>query len=385
MKNIVILGSTGSIGKNALRVIENLKGQFNVIGLSCNQEVNLLAEQALQFRPKMVNILDESCLKQLQDSLKGTDISASCGNDALCELAALPDADLVLNGIMGSAGFAPTLAAVRTGKRIALANKETIVSYGSIIMREVTAHGAEIIPVDSEHSAIFQCIQGKGTQSIKRIILTTSGGPFRTRDNLQGVTVEETLNHPVWSMGKRITVNSATMMNKALEIIEAHLLFHVPAENITVVIHPQCIIHSAVEFEDNSIIAQLSHPDMTLPIQYALTFPERMPSITAPLDLSRISNLTFEAASKKKYPALSLAYRSLERAGTTPAVLNAANEVLVDLFLEERIPLHRIIPTVGNIMDDHTPLSDPTIDDIKRAEQWAREEAHRHVERKAKR
>lgn len=385
MKNVAILGSTGSIGKNALRVIENLQSEFNVIALACNQDADLIAEQALKFHPQTINILSTSGSRVLKEKLKGTGITVSCGKEELCEVAAKPDVDLLLNGIMGSAGFPPTLAAVRKGKRIALANKETLVSFGSIIMNEVHAHGAEIIPVDSEHSAIFQCIQGKGRQSIKRIILTTSGGPFRERENLHGVTIEETLDHPVWSMGRKITVNSATMMNKALEIIEAHVLFDVPADSISVVIHPECIIHSAVEFEDNSVIAQLSKPDMTLPIQYALTFPERKPSIIEPLDLSRISSLTFSPAPPEKFPALALAYRSIEKGGTAPAVLNAANETLVDEFLDERISLDIITAAVGEIVEKHTPIEQPTIKDIERAEQWARREAHYYVEKKEKR
>jgi 1-deoxy-D-xylulose-5-phosphate reductoisomerase len=379
MKNVTILGSTGSIGRNALRVIENLKDEFTVIGLSCNQEVTLLAEQALRFRPQSVNILNAASVPWLEKRLAGTGISITTGTDALCDLAAMPDVDLVLNAIMGSAGFPPTLAAVRKGKRIALANKETLVSYGSIIMDEKEKYGAEIIPVDSEHSAIFQCIQGKGTQSIKRIILTTSGGPFRNRIDLHDVTIEETLNHPVWSMGKRITVNSATMMNKALEIIEAHVLFDIPANDISVVVHPQCIIHSAVEFEDNSIIAQLSQPDMTLPIQYALTFPERRQSIAKPLDLSRVANLTFEPVSADKFPALSLAYRSIELGGTTTAVLNASNELLVDAFLNEKISLDVITGAVAEIIEKHRPKQNPTIRNIQDAEHWAREAARPYL------
>lgn len=379
MKNVAVLGSTGSIGKNGLRVIESLKSDFSVHALSCNRDAALLASQALRFHPRVINILDGSARPLLEQKLKGTEISITTGMDALCELAALNGVDLVLNGIMGSAGFLPTLAAVRKGKRIALANKETLVSYGPIVMHETRKHGAEIIPVDSEHSAIFQCLQGKREQRIQRIILTTSGGPFRDRDDLRDVTVAETLNHPVWSMGKKITVNSATMMNKAFEIIEAHFLFNVPAKDISVVIHPQCIVHSAVEFEDHSVIAQLSHPDMTLPIQYALTFPERKASLTRTLDLAEIAHLSFEPASPERFPALSLAYRAIEMGGTATAVLNAANELLVDAFLAEEVSLDLVTSTVSKVIDNHQPVQHPTIEDIRDAEQWAIQETRRRI------
>jgi 1-deoxy-D-xylulose-5-phosphate reductoisomerase len=379
MRNIAILGSTGSIGKNALRVVENLQNEFSILSLSCFQDAQLLSEQALKFHPRVVNILDETKIPLLSQSLKGSGIEISSGTDALCELAQMQGVDLVLNAIMGSAGFPPTLAAARNGKRIALANKETLVSYGHIIMREIAEHGAELIPVDSEHSAIFQCIQGKGRQSIKRIILTTSGGPFRNRPNLKGVTIEETLNHPVWSMGKKISVNSATMMNKALEIIEAHFLFGVPADKITVIIHPQCIVHSAVEFEDGSIIAQLSHPDMTLPIQYALTFPQRRPSITKSLDFSDLPGLTFEPALPDRFPALSLAYRAIDMGGTATSVLNGANELLVDAFLNEEISLDLIPSIVSHVLDAHHPIKEPSIKDIQKAEEWAYKKTKQYI------
>jgi 1-deoxy-D-xylulose-5-phosphate reductoisomerase len=379
MKSVAIFGSTGSIGKNALLVMENLKQDFNVLALSCNQDADLLAQQALKFHPRMVNIIHEAKRGILERKLHGKGVRISTGEGALCEIAENPEVDLILNGITGSAGFRPTLAAVKKGKRVALANKETLVSFGTIIMREAKQHNAEIIPVDSEHSAIFQCIQGRHDQKIKRIILTTSGGPFRNRDDLNAVTIEEALNHPVWSMGKKITVNSATMMNKALEIIEAHFLFDVPAARIAVLIHPQCIVHSAVEFEDNSLLAQLSQPDMTLPIQYALTYPERKRSITEPLDLSQLEKLTFEPAPVEKYPALSLAYRALERGGTLPAVLNASNEMLVDAFLDGLIPFDMITRVVDEIMEKHVPRTDPSIEEIEDAEKWARDEAKRSL------
>lgn len=379
MKRVAILGSTGSIGKNALRVINNLGNEFTPIALSCYRDVNLLAQQALQFRPHVVDLVNQENLSLLKEKLKGTEIKILSGKEGLCEIAEMEKVDLVLNGIMGSAGFLPTLAAIRKGKRVALANKETLVSYGQIIMDEARKNKAEIIPVDSEHSAIFQCIKGRENSEIRKIILTSSGGPFRNRKNLRNVTIEETLNHPVWSMGKKISVDSATMMNKALEIIEAHFLFDIPVENISVVIHPQCIIHSAVEFVDSSIIAQLSIPDMTLPIQYALTFPERKHSITKSLDLTEISTLTFEPATPSRFPALSLAYRALEKGGTTTAVLNSSNESLVDAFLNHKVSLDKITKIIRFIIDKHSPIENPSVEEVQSAEEWGKKEAEQYV------
>ncbi len=379
MKRIAILGSTGSIGRNSLRVLENLGKEYVPYALSCYSDVNLLVQQALHYHPQVVALVNNEKISILEEKLKGTRIKILSGEEGLCEIAELEKLDLLLNAIIGSAGFLPTLIAVRKGKRIALANKETLVSFGQIIMEELKNNKSEIIPVDSEHSAIFQCINGRADSTIKRIILTSSGGPFRKRKDLSNVTIEDTLNHPVWRMGKKITVDSATMMNKALEIVEAHFLFNVPAQDISVVIHPQCIIHSAVEFVDGSIIAQLSNPDMALPIQYALTFPERKQSITKPLDLTEIASLTFEPPTATAILALSLAYRAIEKGGTTTAVLNASNEVLVDAFLSEKIPLNKITEIINSIINKHSSIKDPTIEEIKEAENWARKEAEKQV------
>jgi 1-deoxy-D-xylulose-5-phosphate reductoisomerase len=377
MKNLVILGSTGSIGRNALRVLKNLRERFYPLALSCYQDINLIASQAMEFNPEIVHVVDDSLLSPLNAQLSGRNITVLSGKDSLCRIAEMERVDILLNGIMGSSGFPPTLAAIKKGKRIALANKETLVSYGTIIMEEAKKNKAEIIPVDSEHSAIFQCLAGRDQSEIKRIILTSSGGPFRERDNLKGVTIEETLNHPVWNMGKKITVDSATMMNKAKEIIEAHYLFSLPPQKISVVIHPQCIIHSAVEYIDGSILAQLSKPDMALPIQYALTYPERKPSITESLDLTKIKTLTFEPVDVKKFPAISLAYRSIEMGGTAPAVLNAANESLVDAFLNSKISLEKITESITRILDTHTVIEDPSPEEVESVENWSRQEVEK--------
>lgn len=379
MKRIAILGSTGSVGRNALRVIENLGSEFIPIALSCNKNIKLLTQQSLQYRPQVVALMNQKKLSPLREKLKETNIKILSGEEGLCKIAEMDEVDLVLNGIMGSAGFSPTLAAIRKGKRVALANKEALVSYGQIIIDETIKNNAEIIPVDSEHSAIFQCITGKEKSEIRRIILTSSGGPFRNRRNLRGVTVEEALNHPVWRMGKKISVDSATMMNKALEIIEAYFLFGIPAEKISVVIHPECIIHSAVEFVDGSVIAQLSNPDMTLPIQYAITYPERKPSLTKTLSLTEISTLTFEQATTSRFPALSLAYRAIEKGGTTTTVLNASNEFLVNAFLHRKIPLEMIIKIVSDVIERHSPIQHPSIEETKNADGWARREAGKYI------
>ncbi len=379
MKRIVILGSTGSIGVNALRVVDNLKNEFAPIALSCFRNAELLAQQTLTYHPQFVNMIDSEKIPLLRDKLIGTKTTILEGKEGLCRIASMEEVDLVFNSIMGSAGFPPTLAAIKKGKRIALANKETLVSYGTIIMSAAKKYKSEIIPVDSEHSAIFQCINGRKNQKIKRILLMASGGPFRNRDDILNVTIEETIRHPVWAMGKKISVDSATMMNKALEIIEAHYLFDIPPEKINVVIHPECIIHSAVEFEDNSIIAQLSTPDMTLPIQYALTYPERKQSITKNLDLTQISNLTFEPVNHLQFPAVSLAMRALEKGGTTTAVLNSSNECLVDAFLNNQIAFHTITKVITEIIDKHTAVENPSILEIQNAELWAQSEAQQYI------
>jgi len=379
MKQVAILGSTGSIGKTALRVIENLKNDFNPIALSCNRDVEQLAKQALRFHPKVVVLVNKENLPLLQEKLRGTGIDILTGQEGLNKIAEMENVDIVLNGIMGSAGFSPTLAALRKGKRVALANKETLVSYGNIVMDEALKNHTEIIPVDSEHSAIFQCLERRRKTKVKKIILTSSGGPFRNRKNLSNVTIEETINHPVWRMGRKISVDSATMMNKALEIIEAHFLFDLPKEKISVVIHPQCIIHSAVEFLDGSIIAQLSNPDMALPIQYALTYPDRKPSLVKQLDLQEIGTITFESADPSRFPALSLGYRAIEKGGTTTAVFNSSNEFLVQAFLNKKIPLDSIVKITKNIIEKHSPIEYPTIIEIEKAEEWAKMEAANYI------
>jgi len=376
MKAIAILGSTGSIGRTALRVVENLSKDFFPIALSAKNNAHLLSEQALRYTPKVISILNPLEVPFLKKTLRNENIGIITGQDSLTRIAEMPEVDILINAIMGSGGFSPTLSALRKDKTVCLANKETLVSYGTIISDVLKKTRGKIIPVDSEHSAIFQCINGRNKSFIKRIILTSSGGPFRNKTNLSKVTIEQALNHPVWKMGKKISIDSATMMNKALEIIEAHFLFEIPPEKISVVIHPECIIHSAVEFIDGSVIAQLSNPDMALPIQYAITYPERLPSIIKPLELSDISRLTFEKADSNRFPALSIAYRSLKKGGTTTAVLNAADESLVNAFLQTRIGLDEITTLAHQIIEKHIPIAKPNIKQIEQAENWAKQEVN---------
>jgi len=376
VKAIAILGSTGSIGRTALRVVENLSKDFFPIALSAKNNAHLLSEQALRYTPKVISILNPLEVPFLKKTLRNENIGIITGQDSLTRIAEMPEVDILINAIMGSEGFPPTLSALRKDKTVCLANKETLVSYGTIISDVLKKTRGKIIPVDSEHSAIFQCINGRNKSLIKRIILTSSGGPFRNKTNLSKVTIEQALNHPVWKMGKKISIDSATMMNKALEIIEAHFLFEIPAEKISVVIHPECILHSAVEFIDGSVIAQLSNPDMALPIQYAITYPERLPSIIKPLELSDISRLTFEKADSNRFPALSIAYRSLKKGGTTTAVLNAADESLVNAFLQTRISLDEITTLAHQIIEKHIPIANPNIKQIEQAENWAKQEVN---------
>ncbi|OQX56394.1 MAG: 1-deoxy-D-xylulose-5-phosphate reductoisomerase [Candidatus Cloacimonas sp. 4484_209] len=382
MKKIAILGSTGSIGRNTLKVIKNLGDEYIPFALSCNTNAAALAEQALTYHPKVIAIVQKESAGILEKKLAGTNIKILYGENALREIVNLEDVDFVLNAIMGSAGFYPTLEAIKKGKDVALANKEALVAYGETIMENASTNNVNIIPVDSEHSAIFQCLNGRQSSDVKKLILTSSGGPFRERPDLNNISLKETLSHPVWNMGEKISVDSATMMNKALEIIEAHFLFNIPGEKISVVIHPECIIHSAVEFIDGSVIALLSTPDMKLPIQYSITYPERKPSLTKTLNLNTISKLTFEDVNLSKFPAINLAYRALEMGGTATAVLNASNEFLVNAFLNKKIRFEDIVKTVEFILNKHIPTLHPSIEQVKDAEQWAKDETKIYLKTK---
>lgn len=384
-KGIAILGSTGSIGTQALDVIDHHPDRFRVVALAAGRQVERLAEQALRYRPSLLSVADAGAAEALRSRLQ---VEAGSyrpeivwGRDGLIRAAAHPEASLVLTAVVGALGVEPTLAAIEAGKDIALANKETLVAAGELVTAAARARGVKLIPVDSEHSAIFQSLSGADPRWVRRILLTASGGPFRGRKDLTGVTREEALRHPRWTMGAKVTIDSATLMNKALEMIEAHWLFGVPMERIEVIIHPQSILHSAVEFQDGNIIAQLGPTDMRLPIQYALCYPERCPGFVQPLDLVALGTLTFERPDEETFPSLCYARRAVTMGGTMPAVLSAANEVAVQLFLAGEIPFTGIFQVVAGVMDRHDPVQRPDLAAILAADRWARAAAREQAVR----
>ena len=369
-KKITILGSTGSIGVNALNVINNL--DIDVIGLSANTNSKLLIEQAKKFQPKSVSIVDEDAYLIVKDALKNTSIDVLCGKNGLLEISSRDDVDLVLNALVGSAGMLPTVYAIRAGADIALSNKESLVMAGKIIERERKKTNVNIFPVDSEHSAIWQCLVGESKEEVKRLILTGSGGPFREKkiSTFKDIKPEDALKHPNWEMGKKITIDSASMMNKGLEVVEAVWLFEMDPQKVDIVVHPQSIIHSMVEFDDTSVKAQLGLPDMKIPIQYALSYPNHIKTNWEPLDLVKIKSLSFENANDERFPCIKLAYESLARGGTSSSVLNVANEQAVYRFLKKEIGFMEIPKLIEIAMDNHDWTEDPNIDDILSLEVW---------------
>ena len=376
MKNVVLLGSTGSIGTSTVKVAEDLPDRIRLLGLAAGNNLELLLQQTRKHRPEAISIADPARARELRDSL-GTTCEVFSGTDGLLRLATLPGADIVLIAIVGTAGLQPALAAIRAGKDIAVASKEILVMAGEIVMSEARKHGVRVLAVDSEHSAIFQCLDGKPSSSVRKLWLTASGGPFRTapKEEFPGLTVERALKHPSWVMGRKITIDSATLFNKGLEMIEARWLFDVEMARVGVLVHPQSVVHSMVEFVDGSLLAQLSTPDMCLPIQYALTYPDRAPSARVHTDFARLGSLTFEAPDLERFPSLDLARRAGEAGGTLPAVLNAANEVAVEAFVNQRINFPQITETVRRTMGAHKGVSHPTLPQILEADAWARHEA----------
>lgn len=364
-KHIAILGSTGSIGTQALEVISQHTDKFEATVLTAGSNVNLLIEQALRFAPDTVVIADESKYEQLKEALSSEPIKVFAGADAIAQVVTSSEVDVVLTAMVGFAGLQATVNAVKAKKRIALANKETLVVAGDLITRLAIEHQAEIIPVDSEHSAIFQCLVGEGQNPIEKIILTASGGPFRnkTASELEKMTRADALMHPTWNMGAKITIDSASLMNKGLEVIEAKWLFDVKPEQIDVMVHPQSIVHSMVQFNDGSVKAQLGLPDMRLPIQYAFSFPQRITSNFERLTLEAMSNLTFTAPNRELFPCLDLAYQALDKGGNTACVLNAANEIAVAAFLEDKIKFNQIPTIISKTMDKVDWIKDPSLDD----------------------
>lgn len=376
MRKISILGSTGSIGTQTLEVVENLK-DIRVCAISGNSNVELLEEQARKFQPELIAVMDEQNAETLKGRLADMDIRIVSGMDGLVEVATYDGVDTVVTSVVGNVGLKPTFEAIRAGKNIALANKETLVSAGQLVMDLAKKHNVNIYPVDSEHSAIFQSLQGNAGNKIERILLTASGGPFRgkKREELLNVTAADALAHPNWSMGRKITIDSATLMNKGLEVMEAKWLFDVDVDQIEVLVHPQSIIHSAVEYEDGAIMAQLGEPDMRVPIQYALTYPKREKSPFPRIDFAKRSSLTFDQPDMDTFKCLSLAYRALKTGGTLPAVLNGANEVAVARFLDGEISFLEIPELIEQTMDAYTVKYEYTLEDLLEADAWAKDYA----------
>lgn len=373
-ENLSILGSTGSIGKQSLDVCR--KCGYGVKALTAFSSVDVIEKQAREFKPEMVALVDENAAHDLKIKLADTDIKVLGGMDGVCECAQIPSADTVLNSVVGMAGLKPTLAAIHARKKIALANKETLVAGGQLVMSEAQKYGAEILPVDSEHSAIFQCLQGKPTnKALKKIILTASGGPFfgKTADELRDVTVERALKHPNWSMGAKITIDSATMMNKGLELIEAVWLFSVAPDDVDIVVHRESIVHSAVEYDDNSVIAQLGLPDMRIPIQYALTYPERFESPVGELSLADIGKLTFYKPDYETFRCINLCRRAINMGGLYPAAVNSANEQANLMFRQGKIGFLDIADRVERVLDRIPHYDDYTFGDILEIDKFARE------------
>ncbi|MDP6570984.1 MAG: 1-deoxy-D-xylulose-5-phosphate reductoisomerase [Candidatus Marinimicrobia bacterium] len=363
MKKFGILGSTGSIGTQTLEVIRRFSEEYSLTYLTTNGNIELLVKQIEIFKPEYVCIAREELEPDLRDALGNTAVHISSGRNALLDLAANNEVDLVMNGLVGGAGMEPTIKAISAGVDVALSNKESLVMAGGIINNLLQIHGTQLFPVDSEHSAIWQCLTGEDHADIKKIILTGSGGPFRTKpiETFEHITKGEALKHPNWDMGAKITIDSATMMNKGLEVIEAHWLFHLPASAIEIVVHPQSIIHSMVEFADGSVKAQLGLPDMKIPIQYALTYPHHLPADWERLDLTQIGELTFESPDLNKFHCIQLAYEALEKGGTAPAALNSANDEAVAAFLNGAIPFHQIPNILEEAINNHEFDSDPDI------------------------
>jgi len=390
-KKISIIGSTGSIGRSTLQVMRQFPARFEVVALAAGSNAELLSEQIAEFSPRLVSVMDAKVADRLKSLLAG-----KCdrfpeilyGREGHCKTAAHPESDMLVSAMVGAAGLLPTLAAIEAGKNIALANKETLVAAGEIVKEAAASNNVKILPVDSEHSAIFQALEGNHREALDRVLLTASGGPFfnKSRRELETVTPEAALCHPNWSMGPKITIDSATLMNKGLEVIEAHWLFDVPVERISVHIHPESVVHSMVEYVDGSVIAQMGIADMKIPIAYALAYPERLPISCPRLDLFRLQKLSFYPPDEDKFPCLRLAFDACRRGSTMPAVLNAANEVAVHSFLKKIIGFYDIPDVIEDVMASHVPCPKPDLDAILQADAWARDEAFKIISaREAKR
>jgi len=369
LKRVTIIGSTGSIGQTSLEVLSHLRDRFSIFALSAYGNIDRLALQIKKFEPSYAVVADSNQCLKLKGMVSKTKVL--CGEEGLLEISSHPDTDIVIVATSNYRGVFPTLAGIKARKRVALATKEVLVCFGEVVMRELKRYDGELLPIDSEHSAIHQCIYKREKRDIKRIILTASGGPFLYEKNFKEITVDKALSHPVWRMGKKITIDSATLMNKGLEVIEAKWLFDIEPKNIDVVIHPQSIIHSMVEFVDGSLLAQLSLPDMRLAVQYALTFPLRLPSLLKPLDLPQIKELRFLRPDREKFPCLELAYSAIREGGSYPAVLNGADQKAVELFLQGVIGFTQIPELIKRVLDTHKPILRPSLEELIEAVKWA--------------
>jgi len=380
-KRLAVLGSTGSVGVSTLKIVAEFPDRYEVTALAAGRNTELLAEQVRRFRPRAVSVIDERAAADLAGRLGGVKVEIVPGPAGASRVAAFEGVDLVVSALVGARGLDPTWAAIEAGRDVAIANKEVLVMAGELVMAQARRRGVRILPVDSEHAAVHQCLAGQRREDVRRVLLTASGGPFRTmpREALPGVTPAQALRHPNWEMGPKITIDSASLMNKGLEMIEARWLFDLPPDAIDVVIHPQSIVHSLVEFIDGSVMAQLGVPDMRGPIAYALALPERLPLCLERLDLARVGTLTFEPPDLEKFPGLRLAARALREGGTQPAVLNAANEMAVGAFLEGRIAFTAIPDTIARTMDAHAPRPLKEIGDAIAADAWARDHAARVI------
>lgn len=376
MKTIAVIGSTGSIGEKVLEIIRSYPERFRIAALACRKNTKTLLQQAKEFRPQMVSVFDADRALELKAPLQKLGIRLGVGEEGLLEASTLAGVDQVIFSLVGAVGLKPLFRAIQAGKNVAIANKEPLVMAGELLMREALQKNVQVLPIDSEHSGLWQCLEGRPLESVRKLILTSSGGPFRERKgSLSNVTVKEALRHPKWRMGPKITIDSATLMNKGLEVVEASNLFHLDVDRIEVLIHPEAVVHALVEFVDGSHLAQLAVTDMKIPIQYALSFPERLNHIFPTLDLVKVGRLNFMKPDRRRFPCLDLGYEAKKIGGTLPAVLNGANEVSVESFLGGRIPFLRIPRTIEKVMKKHKVKQGPSLADILEADRWARKEA----------
>ncbi len=385
MKGLSILGSTGSVGKNVLRIVDAFPGRFEVVGLAAGSNVQALAEQVARYRPQVVSVASAEAAAELARLVDLSRVGVGVGEEGAVAVATHPEAWMMVASAVGAVGLVPTYRALEAGKDVALANKETLVMAGELMVAKAKETGARLLPIDSEHCALHQCLDGRRPEEVRKLVLTASGGPFRERprESFDRITLKEALNHPTWNMGRKISIDSATLMNKGLEVIEAHWLFDIPGERISVLIHPQSVVHSMVEFVDGTVLAQLGVTDMRLPIQYALSYPEVWEAAIAGMDFTRALELSFDMPDHQRFPCLGLAYRALEGGGSLPAVLNAANEEAVASFLDGKIPFTAIPEAILEVMEAHPPAPVQVLEDVLQADTWARDQARHALSRRA--